>query len=155
MTRFLGTHNVKLDKKGRISVPAPFRARLEAQGSTQIVLFRSFQLDCIECWPEPAFEQLAESHDRLDIFSAGANDLGASLFAAAQYARPDAEGRLVLPPDLVATLGLGEAVTILGANRSFQIWDAARAEAHLAEARERARAGNLTLPAPRPPGAAP
>ena len=149
MTQFLGTHRGKLDKKGRISVPAQFRAVLEAIGTAEIVLFPSFRHPCIEAWPAPAFAALSAGHTRLDVFSDGADDMAAALFATAHPARPDSEGRLVLPEDLVAEAGLGETVAFLGANQCFQIWDAERAAARVREARVKAR--GLTLPGLRVP----
>ncbi len=138
MTQFLGTHKGKLDKKGRISVPAQFRAVLEALGTQDIVLFPSFRHPCIEAWPAPAFAALSAGHSRLDVFSDSADNLAMALFATAHPARPDAEGRLVLPEDLVAEAGLTEAVAFVGANQGFQIWDPDRAAAHVRDARARA-----------------
>ncbi len=154
MTQFLGTHKGKLDKKGRISVPASFRAVLDALGTQDIVLFPSFRHPCIEAWPAPAFAALSAGHSRLDVFSDSADNLAMALFATAHPARPDAEGRLVLPEDLVAEAGLTEAVAFVGANQGFQIWDPDRAAAHVRDARARARDFKLTLPAPRPDGTA-
>lgn len=152
MTQFLGTHKGKLDKKGRISVPAPFRAVLEALGTAELVLFPSFRHPCIEAWPAPAFAALSAEHTRLDVFSDNAENLAAALFATAHPAKPDHEGRLVLPEELVTEAGLGEAIAFLGANHCFQIWDAARAAEHVREARARARDFRLTQPPPRLPG---
>ncbi len=154
MTQFLGTHKGKLDKKGRISVPAQFRAVLEALGSPDIVLFPSFRHPCIEAWPASTFATISARHGDLDVFSDTADNLAAALFASAHPARPDGEGRIVLPEEIVAEAGLSEAVSFIGANRCFQIWDTDRAIAHIREARARARDFKLTLPAPRPDGEA-
>lgn len=157
MTQFLGTHKGKLDKKGRISVPASFRAVLQALGTDEIVLFPSFRHPCIEAWPAPAFSALSAGHNSLDIFSDASENLAGALFAMAHPARPDAEGRLILPEDHVAEAGLGETIAFLGANQCFQIWDAERAMAHIRDARARARDFRLTLPSPaaKPQGGAP
>ena len=155
MTQFLGTHKGKLDKKGRISVPAQFRAVLEALGTQDIVLFPSFRHPCIEAWPAPAFAALSAGHSRLDVFSDSADNLGAALFATAHPARPDIEGRLVLPEDLIAEAGLTDAVAFIGANQGFQLWEPERASAHIRDARARARDFKLTLPTPRPEAGTP
>ncbi len=157
MTQFLGTHKGKLDKKGRISVPASFRAVLETLGTAEIVLFPSFRHPCIEAWPQPAFEALSAGHSSLDIFSDASENLAGALFAMAHPARPDSEGRLVLPEDLIGEAGLGDSVSFLGANQCFQIWDTERAMAHIRDARARARDFRLTLPSPaaKPTGGTP
>ncbi len=148
MTQFLGTHKGKLDKKGRISVPASFRAALEALGTADIVLFPSFRHPCIEAWPKPAFEALSAGHSSLDIFSDASDNLAGALFATAHPARPDAEGRLVLPEELIEEAGLGDTISFLGANQCFQIWNTERASAYMRDARARARDFRLTLPSP-------
>jgi MraZ protein len=147
MTQFLGTHVGKLDKKGRISVPAGFRAALEKLGADELVLRPSHRQACIEAWPAPAFNALAENLDRLDAFSDQHDDMAAALFADAFPVRPDAEGRLVLPEELIRHAGLGEAVAFMGVGRTFQIWEPEAARRRTEEARLRARERGLTIPA--------
>ncbi|MDQ2801869.1 MAG: division/cell wall cluster transcriptional repressor MraZ [Pseudomonadota bacterium] len=162
MTQFLGTHQNKLDAKGRVSVPASFRAALrqaaEAEargaessaGATQLVLRPSHKHPCIEAWPAAEFQALAEPLNRLDLFSEEHDDLANTLYADAYPVEADKEGRIVLPDALIAHGGLNETVVFMGLGRIFQIWEPAAAESRRAEARERARTRGLTLP-----GAAP
>ena len=147
MTQFLGTHIGKLDRKGRISVPAPFRAALERSGAEDLVLRPSHRAPCIEAWPIAAFEALASGLDRLDAFSDQADDLAAALFADAHAARADNEGRLVLPEALIAYAALTDAIACVGVGRIFQIWEPEAARQRTEEARLRARERGLTLPA--------
>ena len=152
MASFLGTHQNRLDAKGRVSVPAPFRAALrancESSGSgTPLVLRPSHQHPCIEAWPTAEFEALSEPLNRLNLFSQEHDDLAASLYADAFPVEADKEGRVVLPDSLVAYAGLTETVVFMGLGRIFQIWEPAAAERRRSEARERARAHALTLPA--------
>ena len=149
MTHFLGTHQNRLDAKGRVSVPAPFRAALRDGADSVaggIVLRPSFKHPCIEAWPTNEFEALAAPLDRLDLFSEAHDDLASTLYAEAFPADIDKEGRIVLPDTLIAHAGLREAVVFMGLGRIFQIWEPQAAERRRAEARERARARGLTLP---------
>ena len=152
MTHFLGTHQNRLDAKGRVSVPAPFRAALRSRGEanangTHLVLRPSHQHPCIEAWPAAEFEALSEPLNRLDLFSPEHEDLAASLYADAFPVEADKEGRVVLPDSLVTFAGLTDAVVFMGLGRIFQIWEPAAAERRRSEARERARAHGFTLPA--------
>ena len=149
MVQFLGTHQNRLDAKGRVSVPAPFRAALRTCGDancTHLVLRPSHQHPCIEAWPSAEFDALAEPLNRLDIFSQAHDDLAASLYSDAFPVEADKEGRIVLPDSLVSFAGLADAVTFMGLGRIFQIWEPSAAEHRRAEARERARAHGFTLP---------
>lgn len=149
MSQFLGTHQNRLDSKGRVSVPAPFRNSLRAasDGAAQSLVLRpSHKHPCIEAWPDHIFQALAVPLDRLDQFSEAHDDLAAALYADAFPVEADKEGRIVLPESLVAHAGLTGAVVFMGLGRTFQIWEPGAAERRRAEARERARELGLTLP---------
>jgi MraZ protein len=149
MTQFLGTHQNRLDAKGRVSVPAPFRAALRngaAGEGAPIILRPSFKHPCIEAWPAGEFQALAAPLERLDLFSEEHDDLASTLYAEAFPADIDKEGRIVVPDALIAHAGLSDAVSFMGLGRIFQIWEPLAAERRRAEARDRARARGLTLP---------
>lgn len=155
MTQFLGTHKGKLDKKGRISVPAAFRGALEEIGTLDIVLVLAFDQPCINVWPKPRFQAMSAQFRRLDYFSAKASTLGSVLFGDAHPARPDADGRIVLPEDLIEEAELSEAISIVGHDEIFQIWNTDRHVAFRREQRQRAREEALTLPSTPPEGGTP
>ncbi len=149
MAAFMGTHLNRLDAKGRVSVPAPFRTALRngsEDGTASLVLRPSHTHPCIEAWPTAVFQELETPLDRLDLFSEAHDDLAASLYADAWPVEADREGRIVLPESLVAHADLTDQVAFLGLGRTFQIWEPAAAERRRAEARERAREHRLTLP---------
>ncbi|MBI0534254.1 transcriptional regulator MraZ [Roseomonas sp. KE2513] len=155
MTHFMGTFTGKLDRKGRVSVPASFRAALERMGSPDLVLRLSHTDPCIEAWPLTTFETMAGGLDRLEVFSEEHDDLALSLFADAYPMRPDGDGRVMLADEVVAHAGLKEAISFVGRGPSFQIWEPGAAAKRVAEARQRARERGLTVPAvPNPAGRA-
>jgi len=154
MAQFLGTHQNKLDAKGRVSVPAQFRAALKSltaaaeagsSGGVPIVLRQSHQYPCIEAWARKTFDELASPLSEYDQFSQEHDDFAMALYSDAYLMETDKEGRIVLPAELVTHAGLTEAVTFIGMGKTFQIWEPAAAERRRAEARERARVKQLTL----------
>ncbi len=155
MTHFLGSFVGRLDKKGRISVPAPFRAAMERLGFEDLVFRPSHKHAGIEAWPLPYFDALSEGLDTLDAFSDAHEDLRMALYSDVATLRPDGEGRIVLPESLIVHAGLTEAVKVLGLGRTFQLWDPAAADRRAAEAKARARERGLTVPAPAVPVALP
>jgi MraZ protein len=147
MNIFLGTHQNRRDAKGRVSVPAAFRAALKTpDGSAGLILRPSHNYACIEGWPLAVFNQLGTPMDALDLFSQKHDDMGAILYGEAHQVEPDKEGRVLLPDSMVEFAGLGETVTFIGMRKIFHIWEPAAGAAFLAAARERARAGGI-LPA--------
>ena len=139
MTLFLATHVNKLDKKGRISVPASFRACLSPAESPCFVAFRSYKFQAIECCTVERMRHLSESVDQLDLFSEAQDDFAAAIFADAQQMSIDGEGRVVLPQDLIRYVGLEDRAAFVGRGATFQIWRPELFEAHQEAARHRIR----------------
>jgi MraZ protein len=152
MTHFLGNHQNKLDAKGRVSIPAPFRNALKNQSrdgsiaiGVPVVLRPSHKRPCIEGWPEKEFDALAKPLEQYDEFSEEHDDLITALYADAWQMETDKEGRIVLPGELAAHAGLKENVVFLGLGKRFEIWEPEAAARRRSEARERTRDSRLTL----------
>jgi len=150
MTQFYDTYTNRLDRKGRVSVPAPFRAVLERLGAADLILSPNHKHPCIDARPDTLFRQIAASLDTLDMFSDEHDDLATTLFARATSAMPDAEGRITLPERLIAHAGLTDQVAFMGIGASFQLWTPEAAAARTAEAERRSLERRLTVPRARP-----
>jgi MraZ protein len=152
MAQFIGTHQNKLDAKGRVSIPAQFRSVLKQMshaGETApfapLVLRPSHKYPCIEGWTQKGFEALGAPLENYDQFSPEHDDLAITLFGDACPMETDREGRIVLPAQLAEHAGLTDHVVFIGTNKIFQIWEPAAGASRLAEARQNVRAGQLTL----------
>ena len=146
----MGKHQTRLDAKGRLSIPTPFRTAIRngtADGAVALVLRPSHQHPCVEGWPAGAFHDLASAFDRLDIFSPDQDDLTTALYADAWPVEPDKEGRIIVPDSLVQHAGLTENVVFMGLGRLFQIWEPEAAARRIQDARKGVLARGLTLPA--------
>ena len=73
MTLFLSTHINKVDKKGRVSVPAQFRAELAAETFQGVVLFRSNVHPALEGFAWSHMQEIANRLDNFDIYSIDGN----------------------------------------------------------------------------------
>jgi MraZ protein len=150
MALFVGTDVNKLDRKGRVSVPASFRAALAGQSFAGIVAFPSFKHKALECCAIDFMEQMALSLYEIDTFSAQQDDLAATIFADAHKLPFDSEGRIALPTLLIKHAALSEMAAFVGQGPRFQIWEPKAHDAYRAAARERALRKNMTLKV-RPP----
>lgn len=162
MDQFIGSHHNKLDAKGRVSVPAPFRSILkkfsdrgEDSPVAPLVLRPSHQFNCIEGWTEHGFQTLSAPLEAYDQYSPEHEDLSIGLFGDACAMETDKEGRIVLPADMVAYANLTDNVVFIGANRFFQIWEPAAGARRIQEARARIRAMPLRTIRPPVGGSAP
>ncbi len=147
----MGTHQNRLDAKGRVSIPAAFRAALrdtvtehpDAEVATAVVLRPSHKYPCIECWPVAKFAALASTLDKLDPMSDEYADLSSSIYSDSVRVEADKEGRILLGADMVASAGLTGQVAFMGLGDTFQIWDPQAAERRRAEARAGTRQREL------------
>jgi MraZ protein len=136
---FLSTVVNKVDRKGRVSVPAGMRAALSSQPFQGIVAFRSFRDPAIEAWSIERLNQFAEGLDEMELFSEGRDDLAAAIFADAHQLPFDGEGRIVLPEALARHAGITADAAFVGRGATFQIWNPETFAAHSEKARERVK----------------
>lgn len=147
MALFLSTFVNKVDRKGRVSVPATFRAALAGQSFLGIVAFRSFKLPCLEGSGIDRMEEMSGRVDQIGQFSEPHDNL-AVLFSDAQQLPFDGEGRVMLPQMLAEHAGITDHAAFVGQGRTFQIWEPERFRTHQTELRERARRQGVALPPP-------
>jgi MraZ protein len=147
MGRFLGIQENRLDSKGRVSVPASFRAILASFDTKELILRPSHKVSSIEAWPEPAYNRLAEQLERLPAFSDEHDDLAVTLFASAQPAIPDGDGRIVLTERMIAHAGLevNKPVAFMGLGERFEILLPEEARRLMAAANARVRESRASV----------
>lgn len=146
MTLFLSTYINKLDKKGRVSVPASFRAALANQAFQGIVVIRANAFAALEGFSWDYMQELGSRLDAFDLFSSRQDDLATAIFAEARQLAFDGDGRVMLPEDLAAFAGLEEQAAFVGMGRKFQIWNPQALDKRQEEARNNIRKLGLTLP---------
>ncbi len=145
MALFISTTIAKIDRKGRVSVPAAWRPSLSRDGFAGVFLYRSFKFPAVEGLDHAQVAEMSARLDTLDQFSEEYDSL-ATLFADISQISFDPEGRVVLPEHLMAHAGITETVAFTGKGKNFQIWDPGRWQAHEAEMRENVRRNGLSLP---------
>lgn len=120
---FMDTVSNKVDAKGRVSLPADYRAIVKETGS-EIVCYRSISSACIEGCLEDLLDRLAsEMESSLDFFSAQQDDLTNLIFGDAKRYPFDSTGRIMLSEKLLAHAGITDSAVFVGKGRKFQIWN--------------------------------
>ena len=154
MALFLDSHVHKIDRKGRVSVPAQFRAALMNQSFAGVIAFPSFRENCdaIEACGMDRMDQLSESLDSLDPFSNEQNDMAAVIFGAAVQLPFDGEGRIVLPERLLSAAGISDKTVFVGCGKPFQMWATGAYADYAVTAHSRAREARSVLQLKRPAG---
>ena len=114
---FLGEYTPTLDEKGRLTLPAKFREKLESAVLTS-------EVDrCLALWPPEQFAARAVELREQSKRDAASNDRAAYFFAGAQEVTPDKQGRIAIPPSLreFAELQLQSTVVVTGFYDHVQI----------------------------------
>ena len=124
---FLGTHQPRLDEKGRLFLPAKYREEL-AGG----VVITKGQERCLYLFPQEEFARITEALRTAPVTAKGVRDKTRVLFASASDEVPDKQGRITVPPGLRTYAGLTRDCVVIGANTRLEIWDAQAWEAYLA-----------------------
>jgi len=147
---FLSTTTNTLDAKGRVSVPAPFRARVAKDGFETVVIWMSLNGDYLEGATLSYLERLQDSLDQMDPFDETREAMEQAIFGGSVELGFDSGGRISLPATLIDAAGLAKKATFVGVGRTFQIWNPDAHAAHLETARATALANRSQVPTPTP-----
>ncbi|MEZ5787521.1 MAG: division/cell wall cluster transcriptional repressor MraZ [Xanthobacteraceae bacterium] len=153
MDLFVANYTGRLDAKGRVSIPAPFRAVLNRDGFTGLYCYPSLDRPAIDAGGHGLLAEIDGLIGRYAPYSEEREELLVALYGRSETLKVDSEGRIVLSEMLKTHAGIGEAATFVGLGHRFQIWEPERFRAQLDKATDAVRTLTRTLGSPR--GAAP
>ena len=119
---FLSTYENKLDKKGRVSVPASYRSYLSNIGYNGIICYPSFNNHCIEAWPQDRIEKISNAIDTLNPFEEKKDYFATSILSESINLQFDSEGRISLTQKLLKHAKIKNSMVFVGQGKTFQIW---------------------------------
>ena len=120
---FLSTFENKLDKKGRVSVPASFRSYLSNLGYNGVICYPSFNNNCIEAWPQDRIEKISNAIDSLNPFEEKKDYFATSILSESINLQFDSEGRILLTNKLLKHAKIKNSMLFVGQGKTFQIWE--------------------------------
>ena len=120
---FLSTYENKIDKKGRVSVPASFRSYLSRLGYNGVICYPSFNNQSIEAWPQDRVEKISNSIDALNPFEEKRDFFATSILSESENIQFDTEGRISLSEKLLNHAKIKNNVLFVGLGKTFQIWE--------------------------------
>ena len=125
---FLGTHEPRLDEKGRLILPAKFRDELSAG-----LVITKGQERCLYVFPAAEFQTITETLRQAPVTAKSARDYQRVMFAGAHDEIPDRQGRVTIPQGLRTYAGLEKDCVVIGANTRVEIWDSTSWNKYLAD----------------------
>ena len=142
---FLSTYENKLDKKGRVSVPATFRSYLSNLGYNGVVCFPSFNNHSIEAWTQDRIEKISNSIDSLNPFEEKRDFFATSILSESINLQFDSEGRISLSSKLLKHAKIKNSMIFVGQGKTFQIWEPTMFEKFKVSARKKANINRSSL----------
>ena len=142
---FLSTQENKLDKKGRVSVPASFRTYLSSMRYSGVICYPSFNNSSIEACPQNRIEKLSESIDSLNPFEEKRDIFATSVLADSVNLQFDSEGRISIPSQLLKHAKIKQTMLFVGQGKTFQIWEPKLFEKFKTQARKKANLNRANL----------
>jgi MraZ protein len=157
MDRFVSNYTLRLDSKGRVSIPAPFRSVLGRDGFDGLYCYPALDRPAVDAGGNALMSEIEALIARFAPFSEAREQFATALYGTSETLKVDGEGRVILSEALKSHAGIAETVAFVGLGHKFQIWEPGRFRAELAEATQKVRAlrkrlGSQTS-APGAPGA--
>jgi MraZ protein len=142
---FLSSYENKLDKKGRVSVPASYRSYLSNLGYNGVICYPSFNNQSIEAWPQDRIEKISNTIDSLNPFEEKRDYFATSILSESINLQFDTEGRISLTSKLLRHANIRSNMLFVGQGKTFQIWEPTAFEKFRANARKKANINRAGL----------
>jgi MraZ protein len=137
MDRFVSTFTNKIDAKGRVSVPASFRAVLARDGFDGIYCYPSLDDAALDAGGQQLVDRIGSLLEGVDPYSDERDHLSMALFGASEILSIDQDGRVILPERLRKHAGISKHVTFVGLGEKFQIWEPESFQTQFEEGRKK------------------
>jgi len=119
---FIGRYLNKVDKKGRVSVPAGWRPSLISKDFSGIIAQSSLSEKAIDAYPRDYLELLQGKLDLNDPLLEE-NEYESTVLFGGSVLSFDSEGRVVLSDSLRNEINLASEALFVGMGRRFRIWN--------------------------------
>lgn len=143
MNRFLSNATNRIDSKGRVSVPAPFRAVLVQRDIQELYCIQDFVFPAITVGGPDLLERYERQIGQEDPFSPLANEMSLLVHGGGVFMKLDAEGRLMVTDFIRDFTGITSEVAFVGRSDHFQLWQPQAFHEAQAAAREERRLRGL------------
>ena len=142
---FLSSYENKIDKKGRVSVPATFRSYLSSMGYNGFISYPSFNHAALEACSQDRIEKLSNTIDSLNPFEEKRDFFATSILSESINLQFDSEGRISLTSKLLKHAKIKNSMVFVGQGKTFQIWEPTIFEKFKVNARKKANLNRASL----------
>jgi MraZ protein len=139
MNRFVSNYTLRLDSKGRVSIPAPYRSVLSRDGFDGLYCYPALDRPAIDAGGNALMGEIESLIAQFAPYSEQREQFATALFGTSDTLKLDGEGRVILTEPLKARAQIKDTVAFVGLGHKFQIWEPGRFRTELAEATDKVR----------------
>ena len=122
-----GFNTVSLDKKGRLAIPAKYRAHLTNNSETKIVITKDPQYPSLKVYPESQWHEISNKLESLQGLDPIVRNLQWTILGNASVLEFDPSNRMLvlIPSDLrkYADISDQKQISLVGMGNKFEIWN--------------------------------
>ena len=124
MITFIGEYSGKIDDKGRVVFPSPFKSLMTSEGDQRFVIKKDIFEDCLEMYTFEEWErQSSEVKSRLNFFNRDHAMFWREYMRERAIVEPDGKvGRISVPKKLLEAIGVNKEVVFSGNDYKIEIW---------------------------------
>ena len=137
MTRFLSSAVNRIDAKGRVSVPAHFRAVVQQRGYSELYAIRQLDVPALDVGGLDLLDRYEKRIAAEDPFLQTADDMSFFVHGDGAFLKLDQEGRITVTDFIRGHTGISTDVAFVGRGSFFQMWEPGRLGAYGAQVRAR------------------
>ena len=142
---FLSSYEKKIDKKGRVSVPATFRSHLSSMGYNGFISYPSFNHSALEACSQERIEKISNTIDSLNPFEEKRDFFATSILSESINLQFDSEGRISLTSKLLKHAKIKNSILFVGQGKTFQIWEPKTFEKFRVNAKKKSNLNRASL----------
>lgn len=120
---FRGLNSINLDAKGRMAMPARHRDTINDHCQGKLVVTIESEGESLVIYPLNEFEEIQRKVESLSSFTPATKRLKRLFIGHATDVELDASGRILVPQELRAFVGLEKKVVLLGQGKKLELWD--------------------------------
>jgi MraZ protein len=124
MITFIGEYSAKLDDKGRVVFPAPFKSLMPSDGDMRFVVKKDIFENCLEMYTfEEWSQQSNEVKSKLNFFNRSHAAFWREYMRDRAIVEPDSKlGRITIPRKLLESIGVKKEIVFSGNDYKIEIW---------------------------------
>jgi MraZ protein len=122
--QFFGQFRLKIDEKGRLTLPATHRNALPESAGLEFVVRRSGKDACLQLIPKPEWHSLAaRRRGQTDADGEQLRWQQRTLYSQAEEVVLDVKGRMAISRERLSAVGISDEAIVVGVNRILELWE--------------------------------